>query len=34
MRIREGDYPFKLPGSDSQLKSIRILIKKVHQSQL
>lgn len=34
MRIREGDIPFKIPGSDSPLKSTQILIKKVHQLQL
>lgn len=31
MLIRPGDVPFKLPGSDSPLKSNPLLIKKVFQ---
>ena len=31
MRLSEADTPFKLPGSDSPLKSKTIVIKKVHR---
>ena len=33
MRMLDGDNPFKMPGSDSPLKSKAVSIQKAHQLQ-